>query len=154
MLEMNEVSWRKIAVTLIEDFELKSVLVSYFPLAFSTPSHRPVMCTMAGLAETDYRYSRSQNLTLEKTQGKAEEVMDQQLTTATVHEGNLDCGRLNNPGIGCGISLYGLPCARCKAYYAAELTACPVCKSTERVSAKQRQTVACVPTRLSKKTVM
>jgi hypothetical protein len=59
-------NWRKIAVTLIEDFELGSVLVSYFPLAFSTPSHRTVMRTMAGLAETDYRYSRSQKLTLDK----------------------------------------------------------------------------------------
>ena len=80
--------------------------------------------------------------------------MDQQLTTATVREGNLDCGRRNNPEIGRGILLYGLPCARCKAYYAADLTACPVCKSTERVSTKQRQTVACVPTRVSNKAVM
>ena len=80
--------------------------------------------------------------------------MDQQLTAATVHEGNLDCGQLNNPGIGRAILLYGLPCARCKAYYAAELTACPVCKSTERVDARHRQTVACVPTRLLKKTAI
>jgi hypothetical protein len=29
---------------------------------------------------------------------------------------------------------YGLPCAKCKTYYAADLTACPVCKNTERVS--------------------
>ncbi len=29
---------------------------------------------------------------------------------------------------------YGLPCANCKTYYAADLTACPICKSTERVS--------------------
>jgi hypothetical protein len=29
---------------------------------------------------------------------------------------------------------YGLPCAKCRTYYAADLTACPVCKSTERVS--------------------
>jgi len=31
---------------------------------------------------------------------------------------------------------YGLPCAKCKTYYAADLKACPVCKSPERISAK------------------
>jgi hypothetical protein len=29
---------------------------------------------------------------------------------------------------------YGLPCAKCKTYYAADLTACPVCKTKDRVS--------------------
>ncbi len=29
---------------------------------------------------------------------------------------------------------YGLPCAKCRAYYAADQTACPLCKATERVS--------------------
>jgi hypothetical protein len=29
---------------------------------------------------------------------------------------------------------YGLPCAKCKKYYSADLTACPICHSTERVS--------------------
>lgn len=29
---------------------------------------------------------------------------------------------------------YGLPCAKCKTYYAADLTNCPVCRSAERVS--------------------
>src|SRR5579872_2829085 len=29
---------------------------------------------------------------------------------------------------------YGLPCAKCKTYYAANLTVCPVCRSGERVS--------------------
>jgi len=29
---------------------------------------------------------------------------------------------------------YGLPCAKCKTYYAADLKACPVCKGAERVS--------------------
>ena len=29
---------------------------------------------------------------------------------------------------------YGLPCAKCKTYYAADLSACPVCKAAERVS--------------------
>jgi hypothetical protein len=30
---------------------------------------------------------------------------------------------------------YGLPCANCKTYYTADLPACPVCKSPQRVSA-------------------
>jgi hypothetical protein len=30
---------------------------------------------------------------------------------------------------------YGLPCAKCKTYYAANLTTCPVCKTGERVTA-------------------
>jgi hypothetical protein len=29
---------------------------------------------------------------------------------------------------------YGLPCAKCKTYYKADLTVCPVCKASERVS--------------------
>jgi hypothetical protein len=29
---------------------------------------------------------------------------------------------------------YGLPCAKCKTYYAADLTVCPVCESSERVA--------------------
>jgi hypothetical protein len=29
---------------------------------------------------------------------------------------------------------YGLPCSNCRAYYPAELTTCPICKSSERVS--------------------
>ena len=28
---------------------------------------------------------------------------------------------------------YGLPCAKCRTYYAADLKACPICKSEERV---------------------
>ena len=31
-------------------------------------------------------------------------------------------------------SAYGLPCAKCGMYYEAALTACPICKSSERVS--------------------
>jgi hypothetical protein len=31
---------------------------------------------------------------------------------------------------------YGLPCANCGTYYAADQPACPICKSSERVSAK------------------
>src|SRR5579863_4368230 len=29
---------------------------------------------------------------------------------------------------------YGMPCANCKTYYAADLQACPVCKAAERIS--------------------
>jgi len=29
---------------------------------------------------------------------------------------------------------YGLPCANCRTYYAADMKACPICKSAERVS--------------------
>jgi len=29
---------------------------------------------------------------------------------------------------------YGLPCAQCKTYYAADMAACPICKSPQRVS--------------------
>jgi hypothetical protein len=32
---------------------------------------------------------------------------------------------------------YGLPCSRCHAYYPADMRACPICKSPERVSANQ-----------------
>lgn len=31
---------------------------------------------------------------------------------------------------------YGLPCTKCRCYYPANLTACPICKTTERVSPK------------------
>jgi len=31
--------------------------------------------------------------------------------------------------------MLGLPCARCRAYYAAELCACPICGCTKRVPA-------------------
>ena len=30
---------------------------------------------------------------------------------------------------------YGLPCAKCRTYYSADLTVCPYCKSPQRVSA-------------------
>ena len=30
---------------------------------------------------------------------------------------------------------YGLPCAKCRAYYPSDMHACPICKSQERVSA-------------------
>jgi len=43
---------------------------------------------------------------------------------------------------------YGLPCAKCRTYYAADLTSCPVCKSSERVSPMpmtKRSTVSVSP---------
>src|SRR5258708_35594269 len=32
---------------------------------------------------------------------------------------------------------YGLPCVNCKTYYSADLSACPVCKNPQRVSARE-----------------
>jgi len=32
---------------------------------------------------------------------------------------------------------YGLPCAKCRKYYAADLPSCPICQSTQRVSATE-----------------
>jgi hypothetical protein len=34
---------------------------------------------------------------------------------------------------------FGLPCANCKAYYSADLPACPICKCAERVPAEQAE---------------
>ena len=34
---------------------------------------------------------------------------------------------------------YGLPCAHCKTYYAADLPACPICKNPQRVSPVEQQ---------------
>jgi len=36
---------------------------------------------------------------------------------------------------------YGLPCAHCRAYYAADLTACPYCGSADRVTASATPSV-------------
>jgi hypothetical protein len=38
------------------------------------------------------------------------------------------------PAPGLKAAGYGLPCAKCKTYYLASLSACPICKSAERVS--------------------
>jgi hypothetical protein len=38
------------------------------------------------------------------------------------------------PQIGPKQTGYGMPCANCKTYYAADLKACPVCKTGERLS--------------------
>jgi hypothetical protein len=34
---------------------------------------------------------------------------------------------------------FGLPCANCKAYYASDLSACPICKCAERVPAEEAE---------------
>jgi RNA polymerase subunit RPABC4/transcription elongation factor Spt4 len=44
---------------------------------------------------------------------------------------------------------YGLPCAKCKTYYAAGLAACPVCKDTERVSPAAGVAVTTAPSSLA-----
>jgi hypothetical protein len=41
---------------------------------------------------------------------------------------------LTNPSLAPRQIGYGLPCAHCKTYYTADLAACPVCKSPQRVS--------------------
>lgn len=41
---------------------------------------------------------------------------------------------LSNPATAAKHAGYGLPCAQCKTYYAADLPSCPVCKSPQRVS--------------------
>lgn len=40
---------------------------------------------------------------------------------------------------------YGLPCSKCRAYYPADLDACPICKSEERVSAAAVAALPVVP---------
>jgi hypothetical protein len=41
---------------------------------------------------------------------------------------------------------YGLPCVKCKTYYAADLSMCPVCQSEERVSPVVDASGAAIPT--------
>lgn len=40
----------------------------------------------------------------------------------------------NEPPLAAKHTGYGLPCSHCKTYYAADLPACPICKSQQRVS--------------------
>ena len=35
---------------------------------------------------------------------------------------------------------FGLPCANCKAYYASDLPACPICKCAEHIPAEEAET--------------
>jgi hypothetical protein len=46
-------------------------------------------------------------------------------------------GNFQEGSIGPKPTGYGLPCAHCKTYYAADLPACPVCKGKQRVSATE-----------------
>jgi len=43
---------------------------------------------------------------------------------------------------------YGLPCLHCRAYYPADMNACPICKSSERVPPN----AVCVPTHACEQT--
>lgn len=67
-------------------------------------------------------------------------VMKRELIVGTPREGNPDyvLGKTSRAAsqADSGKGLYGLPCARCGLYYAAELAICPVCNSTERVFPK------------------
>jgi hypothetical protein len=47
---------------------------------------------------------------------------------------------------------YGLPCARCRAYYPADMTACPICKSAERVSPAAVAALPVIPVALQAET--
>lgn len=40
---------------------------------------------------------------------------------------------------------YGLPCSNCRAYYPSDMTACPICKSKERVSLQTHAPSAAPP---------
>jgi hypothetical protein len=40
---------------------------------------------------------------------------------------------------------YGLPCSKCRAYYPADLDACPICKSADRVSPTAVDALPVVP---------
>jgi hypothetical protein len=72
--------------------------------------------------------------------GEVEMVMNRELIVGTHREGAPDYAPGNTPRAGApaghGKGLYGLPCARCGVYYAADLATCPVCNSTERVFPK------------------
>jgi hypothetical protein len=46
-----------------------------------------------------------------------------------------------------GKAQYGLPCARCKAYYAAELTVCPICNAAERAGTALKKYLVCPASR-------
>jgi hypothetical protein len=53
-------------------------------------------------------------------------------------ENSASAGPASAPHTGLRPSGYGLPCAKCRTYYAADLAACPVCQSPERVSPEPR----------------
>src|SRR6266550_771624 len=74
---------------------------------FSTPSGKPI------------------------TQGVVQPQSDVQRAASVIPQNSVSAPQIGPKRVG-----YGLPCAKCKTYYAADLKACPVCKSPERISAK------------------
>lgn len=52
---------------------------------------------------------------------------------------------LRDPELGPKAIGYGLPCSKCRAYYAADLDRCPICKSAERVSPAAAEQVPVAP---------
>ena len=73
---------------------------------FSTPSGKPI------------------------TQGVVQPQSDVQRAASAIPQNSVSPPQIGPKRVG-----YGLPCAKCKTYYAADLKACPVCKSPERISA-------------------
>ena len=86
--------------------------------------------------------------------GKAAMVVKRELMMGTPREGNPEYVPGTTPRAaaqtGHGRALYGLPCARCGTYYAAELPICPVCNSTERVLPRLEPTAWPAPVPQSK----
>jgi hypothetical protein len=74
---------------------------------FSTPSGKPI------------------------TQGVVQPQSDVQRATSAVPQNSVTAPQIGPKRVG-----YGLPCSKCKTYYAADLKACPICKNPERISAK------------------
>jgi len=65
------------------------------------------------------------------TQGVVQPQSDVQRAASAIPQNSVSAPQIGPKRVG-----YGLPCAKCKTYYAADLKACPVCKSPERISAK------------------
>ena len=65
------------------------------------------------------------------TQGVVQPQSDVQRAASSVPQSAVSAPQIGPKRVG-----YGLPCAKCKTYYGADLKACPVCKSPERISAK------------------
>jgi hypothetical protein len=65
------------------------------------------------------------------TQGVVQSQSDVQRAASAIPQNSVSAPQIGPKRVG-----YGLPCAKCKTYYAADLKACPVCKSPERISAK------------------
>jgi hypothetical protein len=74
---------------------------------FSTPSGKPI------------------------TRGVVQPHGDVQRATSAVPQNSVSAPQIGPKRVG-----YGLPCSKCKTYYAADLKACPICKNPERISAK------------------